>query len=69
MARPTKSDLLTLDYASDGQPFVRVAAKDTIDTAGLDVASDGQPFVAAGAGGGAPDPDPPSARPVCFVCT
>ena len=68
MTAPTKPDLLALDFASDGQPFISVVSTETMDTSSLDFARDGQPFVAAG-GAAAPDPGPSSARPACFVCT
>lgn len=45
MALLTRDTLLTMDVAFDGQPFVRVAAKDGLtSTDTLDVAWRGQPF-------------------------
>ncbi|MEI6577624.1 MAG: hypothetical protein WCO63_15725 [Bacteroidota bacterium] len=44
MALPTGENLITLDTAYNGQPFVQLAAKSTIDTNGLDVAYNGAPF-------------------------
>jgi hypothetical protein len=46
MSIPKKSDLLTLDYAWLGQPFVHVEAK-PLETQTLDYAFRAQPFVAA----------------------
>jgi len=46
MALPTKGNLLTLDWAWRGQPFVQVPAKSGIVTTTLDTAWRGQPFVA-----------------------
>ena len=44
----TKSQLQTLDFAHNGQPFVQVLAKAGITADGsLDMAHDGQPFFAA----------------------
>lgn len=68
MALPTKPELLALDFSSDGQPFVNVASKETLDLMGLNFAIDAQPFVAVGGGTPAP-PSPSSTRPLCFVCT
>ncbi|MEI6577721.1 MAG: hypothetical protein WCO63_16210 [Bacteroidota bacterium] len=44
MALPTGENLITLDVAYNGQPFVQIVAKSTIDTNGLDVAYNGAPF-------------------------
>ncbi|MCK0507895.1 hypothetical protein [Aromatoleum anaerobium] len=44
MALPTRDDLLTLDTAHLGTPFVRIATG-TLDTQTLDVAHGGTPFV------------------------
>lgn len=49
MALPTQSDLLTLDVADLGEPFVR-GSTSGIDTASLDIAYLGEPFVAPAAG-------------------
>jgi hypothetical protein len=43
---PKKSQLLTMDTAYLGQPFVRVVGKNQ-NTLGLDVSYNAQPFVAA----------------------
>lgn len=45
MALPTKTQLVTLDYARDGLPYCDVAAKSGIDTTTLDYALDGLPIV------------------------
>jgi len=46
MALPTKAELLTLNWAWRGQPFVQVPATTGIVTTTLDTAYRGQPFVA-----------------------
>lgn len=46
MSAPTKDDLLTMNYAFLGQPFVNVAASPSIDTRTLDWAFLAQPFYA-----------------------
>lgn len=48
MPKPTKQDLSGLDYSWLGQPFVRYAAKSTINTSDLDYSFLAQPFVTAG---------------------
>jgi len=45
MALPTKSDLLKMDYAFQGQPFVEVPAKSGINLATMDYVFQAQPFV------------------------
>jgi len=45
MALLTKADLLKMDYAFQGQPFVSVPSKDSIDLTTMDYAFQGQPFV------------------------
>ena len=39
------SDLATMDYAFQGQPFVDVTGKSSIDVTTMDYAFQGQPFV------------------------
>jgi len=39
------SDLVTMDYAFEGQPFVDVTGKSSIDLTTMDYAFQGQPFV------------------------
>ena len=46
MSLPNKDNLIPLDYAYLGQPFVQVEAK-SLNTQTLDVAYLGQPFVGA----------------------
>lgn len=46
MSLPAKNDLLTMNYAFLGQPFVNVAASQTINTFTLDWAFKAQPFIA-----------------------
>jgi hypothetical protein len=46
MAKPTRSDIITMDYSYFGEPFVQVAAKSGIDTDGLDYSYFGEPFTA-----------------------
>jgi len=45
MALPTKTDLQKMDYAFQGQPFVDVPSKDSINLATMDYAFKGKPFV------------------------
>lgn len=45
MPLPNSADLLTMDFAFQGQPFVHVPAKSTIDTTTMDIAYLAQPFV------------------------
>jgi hypothetical protein len=54
MAPPTKTDLETMDYAFQGQPFVNVPARSDIDTTTMDWAFQGQPFVTNPFGGTPP---------------
>lgn len=42
---PDMSDLMDLDFALDGRPWVGVAARSNIDTEDLDYALDGRPFI------------------------
>lgn len=44
MAKPTRSDIITMDYSYLGEPFVQVAAKASVDTDGLDYSYLGEPF-------------------------
>jgi len=44
MAKPTRTDIITMDYSFLGIPFVQVAAKSSIDTDGLDYSFLGEPF-------------------------
>lgn len=46
MATPTTTDVKSLDYPYQGQPFVRVPAKDGFNTNTLDYPYQGQPFIA-----------------------
>ncbi len=46
MSAPTKDDLLTMNFAFQGQPFVNVGASPSIDTRTLDWAFLAQPFYA-----------------------
>jgi hypothetical protein len=46
MALPTPTQLKTMDYAYQAQPFVYVGAKSTIDLKTMDYAYQAQPFVA-----------------------
>ena len=45
MALVTPTTLKTMDYAFQGQPFVDVPAKDTVDIKTMDYAYRAQPFV------------------------
>lgn len=45
MALPTSNDLITMDYAFAGTPFVSVPAVASIDTSKMDVGFSGVPFV------------------------
>lgn len=45
MAIPVSSDLESMDYVYNGQPFVNVPAKSTIDLTTMDYVYLGQPFV------------------------
>lgn len=44
---PSKSDLETMDYAWQAQPFVNVSAASDLDTDSMDVPWQAQPFIAA----------------------
>ncbi len=55
MSLPTKDNILTMDYAFNGQPFVYVPAKDTIYLTTMDYAFNGQPFVVYYASGASTD--------------
>ena len=46
MALPTPTQIKTLDYSRNGSPWVRVVAKDSIDTKGLEYSKDGLPWIA-----------------------
>ena len=46
MSLPTPTELLTMNFAYQGQPFVYVAAKSAIDLKTMDYAWLAQPFVA-----------------------
>ena len=46
MSLPTSAQLITMDFAFQGQPFVTFA-KGSISTSTLDYALQGQPFLAA----------------------
>ncbi len=45
MSLPRPNDIITMDYASFGQPFVSVPAKSSIVTATMDYDFLGRPFV------------------------
>jgi len=45
MALLTPTQLATMDYAFQGQPFVDVPAKDAVDIKTMDYAYQAQPFV------------------------
>ncbi len=45
MSLPAKNDLLTLDYAWRGSPFVHVQGNQSFSTLTLDYAWKAQPFV------------------------
>ena len=45
MALPTPDNLKTMDYAHQGQPFVDVPSKDSVDIKTMDWAYQAQPFV------------------------
>lgn len=44
MALPTRTQIVTMDYAFNGEPFVQVAAKSGIDLDGIDYAYQAEPF-------------------------
>ncbi len=44
MSAPAKNDLLTMNFAFHGQPFVNVAASPSINGSTLDWAFQAQPF-------------------------
>ena len=57
MALPTQEDIVTMDIASRGLPYLDVPAKSSIDTQLMDTASRGLPFVTNDDfDGGAPTP-------------
>ncbi len=58
MSLKSKSDLLPLDIAFNGQPFCGVLAKTAVTVSGLDVAFNGEPvgYTASAGGGGGPGP-------------
>jgi hypothetical protein len=45
MSLPTPTNLTTMDYTYQGQPFVDVPTKSTIDLTTMDYTYQGQPFV------------------------
>ena len=45
MALPTKSDLVSLGYSFNGEPFVDVPANSTITLAEMTYSYNGEPFV------------------------
>jgi hypothetical protein len=45
MALPTKTDLETMDFVFQGQPFVDVPSKPTVDLSTMDWSFHSQPFV------------------------
>ena len=65
MSLPTNAQILALDFAFNGSPFVIVPAKASVSLAGMNVAEEAHPmgYGATTAGGGT------VARPVIFVCT
>ena len=44
MALPVQTDLITLDFVKDGQPWCKVPARSDIDPQTLDIVKDGQPW-------------------------
>lgn len=44
MALPTKTNILTGEYSSDGSPFIQVTSKAGIDPNTLEYSSDGSPW-------------------------
>ena len=54
MALPNKTDLQTMDYSYQGQPFVNVPSKSSIDLTTMDYSYQGQPFVGNPFGGDIP---------------
>lgn len=55
MALPTPTELQTLDYGFNGEPFCGVPAKGAIDVKTMDYGFDGEPFV-VNYGGEVPPP-------------
>jgi len=54
MSLPTKTDLIKMDYAANGQPFVDIPAKSSIDLSTMDYSYKGEPFVRNGSADGGP---------------
>jgi hypothetical protein len=54
MALPNKTDLQTMNYVYQGQPFVSVSARSDIDTTTMDYIYLEQPFVTNPFGGSTP---------------
>lgn len=67
MSLPTSTELNTLSFVSEGQPYATYQPS-TADTLTLAFVSDGQPFYAQGAGAGG-GPGGSGARPVVFLVT
>lgn len=45
MAIPNYTNIVTMDWAFQGQPFVDIPVKSTVVLSGMDYAFQGQPFV------------------------
>ena len=54
MALPIKSDVETMDYSYQGQPFVDIPGRSDVDTTTMDYSWLGQPFVTNPFGGTTP---------------
>lgn len=44
MALPTRDDILTTKFSADGSPFVKIAAKSTVELDSLQFSKDGSPW-------------------------
>ena len=53
MSLPTPDNLKTMDYSFQGEPFINIPAKSSIDLMTMDYALQGEPFV-GNSGGTAP---------------
>lgn len=67
MALRTAEELMTLDWACAGSPFVDIAAKSAIDLSTLDVALQGSPFYGPSVGAEPPEPPVIDVQPVLLV--
>ncbi len=54
MALPKRENIITMDYAFNGQPFVNIPAKTSMGLESIDYAFNAQPFWATDFSGGAP---------------